>query len=318
MSGPSRPRRSAASSTISYKHLLRPDFALSSSSSSDDGTGDQPRRRKPHALPRSDDSGASDSDWEAERVAEQAKLDKAKARAGELVLSSEEDDEDADSLVEEDEEQDSNAGEAELDDGISIVGSNDGSESDDDRRGGRRRGVDGGTSRLQERKQARIRVVGPGSKSNKPGSQSGPVRCMPPMFQPRTGVSVPFAAVGIQFEPPVRRLNTQSNKGKQDFDSIVYGSALDDLDRSEFLEAWAVTPFGPERPLLHDVGWFKGKWSIEGEEEEDGKTPTGKIRARWGGWYEDLPSRNAASGQNQMQSVNDQYVDLLNPFRVAG
>ncbi|ORY81743.1 WD40-repeat-containing domain protein [Leucosporidium creatinivorum] len=47
--------------------------------------------------------------------------------------------------------------------------------------------------------------------------------------------------------------------------------------RMRGLEGWALTPFGPERALLQDLGWWKGKWS-EGE----------GMNSRWGGWFEDV------------------------------
>jgi hypothetical protein len=231
-------------------------------------------------------------------------LDKAKANAGQLVLSSSEDDMDADSLVDEEDEQDSNAGEAELDDGISIVGSNDGSESDG--QGGRRQG---GAARFQERRPARVRMMGATRSSQKMQDGSNePVRCMAPMFQPRTGVYLPYAAVGPQFEPPVRRIKASEPTGKDinksQANSIVYGSALDDSDRADLLEAWTVTPFGPETALLHDLGWYKGKWSIESRDEH-GEPLTGKVNVRWGGWYDDLLIRRAAPGKGKARQLEE-------------
>lgn len=101
-------------------------------------------------------------------------------------------------------------------------------------------------------------------------------RVPPPDSHPPTLIDHPFATVGPQYEPPVRKLSKNAR-------SVVEGEVeqrneeADDGLRMRLLEAWAVTPFGPEKGLLQDMGWWKGKWDAKKGQ-----------RSRWGGWYEEV------------------------------
>lgn len=102
-------------------------------------------------------------------------------------------------------------------------------------------------------------------------------RVAPPLSLPPTLVEFPFSAVFPQYEPPVRKLV----KGAK---SVLRGKVeqrdkeADDGMRMRCLEAWSTNAFGgPEKSLLQDMGWWKGKW-VEGR----------GLAGRWGGWYDEV------------------------------
>jgi hypothetical protein len=55
------------------------------------------------------------------------------------------------------------------------------------------------------------------------------------------------------------------------------------------LERWTENPFAPEKTLVRDVGWDKGKWK-QGDQVG--------IKEKWGGWYDEI-----------VQPLDDQPVD---------
>lgn len=296
----SRPRRSAAASTVSYKHLLRPKLGLDSSSSDEAAAGGG----GPQLAPEDIDDESDESDWEAERRAEADKAAKRAAQDGLPVLplssSSDDDDDDLSAEEEVEDDQESGANDDELEG--SIAGS-----SESDGMGGRRRKTGPGYStddeggpklkHQQRGKGHKIRLVGTkvadGAKAKKDAEAEG--RYEPPRAYARpTAVAVTFQAVAPQFEPPVRRLDLQASHsdGNGNAAHVTYSArSMEDGERTEMLETLSLLPFGPEPRLLHDVGWWKGKWEL-GEEPAGGAVESQtkmRMRRRWGGWYDDLP-----------------------------
>ncbi|KAK4051066.1 hypothetical protein OIO90_004806 [Microbotryomycetes sp. JL221] len=98
-------------------------------------------------------------------------------------------------------------------------------------------------------------------------------------FAPNTRITSSLLAMTPQFEPPLRRL-CPSVAGTDQLDcfatsTIVTEPAMDEARRSHVLECWTLTPFGPERDLVNDASWHKGKWTQAG------------LQKRWGGWFDD-------------------------------
>lgn len=81
------------------------------------------------------------------------------------------------------------------------------------------------------------------------------------------------ATVGPGYEPPARVFED---------DLIVVRPALGGEERGSATMRWSGIPFAPEKDVLQDVGWWKGKWR---EGEEPG------MERRWGGWYPEVEAR---------------------------
>lgn len=80
------------------------------------------------------------------------------------------------------------------------------------------------------------------------------------------------------FEPPARLFE---RKASQQWGSrIVYQDTTPILLRIATEKAWTELILGPEMWACQDLGWWKGKWRIDGE--------TGAINSRWGGWYDQI------------------------------
>lgn len=96
-----------------------------------------------------------------------------------------------------------------------------------------------------------------------------------------------YAAFVPHYLPPALTLSSSSSTSS----SSSYSTApvetsskklrgQTDKDASNLLEAFTANPFAPERALVRDVGWEKGKWK-EGE-------GTNGTNERWGGWYDEI------------------------------
>lgn len=264
-----RPRRSEPKS---YVDLFKPlDLGLSSSSDTDDdapapavegvaskGKATKSKKGKGKLkLPLSDDHDDSDiSEWEAPQP--QASKD------GQPVASSSDDDlgsavqtDDSDGSAEEEYDSDDSGFRSPAD------APPRGRHSPVLKHGGR-----------AGRGKPRVSVATPSAPSRlKPASR----RLPPPRHLPPSLIELTLATIGPQYEPPIRKLVANAK-------SVVEGEVeqrdveADDGMRMRGLEGWSLTPFGPERELLQDLGWWKGKWGEEG------------MRSKWGGWYEDVRS----------------------------
>lgn len=112
-------------------------------------------------------------------------------------------------------------------------------------------------------------------------SQTKPfkARVQPPWNSPHTHIDIQFSTLGPHFEPPLRRLADDGSTIATG--TVESGTAMDDGARSQFHDTWTVVPFGPEKDLLQDLGWWKGKWEAEG------------TAAKWGGWYPEIRAPQA-------------------------
>jgi len=81
-----------------------------------------------------------------------------------------------------------------------------------------------------------------------------------------------LATFGPLYEPPARRLDPATG-------AVVAGPALNEYQRSLALQDSAERPFFPRVGAQCDLGYNKGKWSVEGGRQNDS----------WGGWYEPNP-----------------------------
>ena len=64
--------------------------------------------------------------------------------------------------------------------------------------------------------------------------------------------------------------------------SFVGGEPASESVRAGVSEMWITFPWGPERSLVQDMGWSKGKWAVKGK----------VMRARWGGWYPEIKEQS--------------------------
>ena len=97
----------------------------------------------------------------------------------------------------------------------------------------------------------------------------------PAVYEPTADPEL--ATFGPLFEPPVRRIDPSTGEE-------VTGPALNEYQRSVVLQMWADAPFFPKVGGSCDLGWRKGKWSVEGERQNQ----------TWGGWY---PTKSSESWQ---------------------
>lgn len=267
-SRPARPRRSEPKS---YVDLFKPlDLGLSSSSDTDDdapapdkGKTASPatankKKKKKLKRPVSDDDDSDISEWEAPNPT---------TKDGKPASSSEDDDADAGSAVETD-DSDGPAEEFDSDDS--------GFRSPADAPPARGRGRGGHSPKLKHaaagKGKPRVSVATPSTPSRlKPTSR----RLPPPADLPPSLIEVTLSTIGPQYEPPIRKfVANASNVVEGEVEQRSEGA--DDGMRMRGLEGWALTPFGPERGGLQDMGWWKGKWGERG------------MREKWGGWYEEV------------------------------
>jgi hypothetical protein len=92
-------------------------------------------------------------------------------------------------------------------------------------------------------------------------------RCRTPIVPPQPSAFIP------SFEPPARGLGAEGESMGEA--SFVGGEPASESVRAGVSEMWITFPWGPERSLVQDMGWSKGKWDVKGK----------VMRARWGGWY---------------------------------
>ena len=72
-------------------------------------------------------------------------------------------------------------------------------------------------------------------------------------------------------------------RGLQHADTLSVNEKLFAVKRVAYL------PFGPRYDVCEDIGWYKGKWKAI---EYDGQITEVRSK-RWGGWYEDVPTRKS-------------------------
>ncbi|KAK4054594.1 hypothetical protein OIV83_001088 [Microbotryomycetes sp. JL201] len=105
-------------------------------------------------------------------------------------------------------------------------------------------------------------------------SQSRHKRARLHNYAANTGYHTSLLALAPQFQPPVRRL-ARADQADSSPPQVKVGPALDDIQRSNVLEAWTLTPYGPETELVHDAGWWTSKWDYS----------RGDMHSRWGKWH---------------------------------
>lgn len=261
MAETSRPRRSAGNQ--SYVHLLQapPDLDDSSGSEDDAGAKEDKGKGKQRAAPVSDADETDVSVYEEEETAPNHGKSKGKGRA---AGSSSDDDDGFDDAA----ASSSDSGPGEEEEEGSVPPST---------------AARPPTTKLKTRKVAgasdpsppklaprsvpavpRISIANP-----KGAPPPASTRAKPPAVEH-------FVGYGPHYEPPSRWLASGTDSASTAH--IVTGPAVTPDVRSRFSSAWSKLPFGPERSVLQDVGWWKGKW----DDDE------GEMRRRWGGWYPEV------------------------------
>lgn len=272
MAESSRPRRSVG--TQSYVHLLVIPPDLDDSSSSDDETGGKKDKGKQRAAPVSDADETDVSVYEEEAAPNKGK---GKAKAS----SSSDDDED----------------------GFEDAASSSSDSAPEEEEGS----VPPATADRPTTTKLKTRKVGGASTPTTPKLAPRPVLALPRISTsnansvsapepgtkrvqpPSSGLPEQLVVFGPHYEPPSRWL--ASGTSSTTTAPIVSGPAVTPDVRARFTEAWANLPFGPERSVLQDVGWWKGKWEDEG------------MTRRWGGWYPEVQLELA-----ELDLVSERYA----------
>jgi len=266
---PSRPRRSAPTS---YKHLLAPLALTSSSSSENDSDSDSTKRakllkkKKTNFIP-SEESG---SEFEAPPKGQEADEE-------------EEESEDAEEAVVTEDEGPSGQGEEDMSDIASSGGEIDqGSPGPSGRKRGKSTKVNKGEGNEAKPGPRRSMVVTKGAlpagenEGREDSQRATANRVIPSGLDPQYSSFVPH------YLPPSLILSTSTST----YSTAAVGPSKkstkgkSDKDSSTLIERWTANPFAPEKTLVRDVGWEKGKW----KDEEDASG----VYERWGGWYEEI------------------------------
>lgn len=266
---PSRPRRSAPTS---YKHLLAPFALTSSSSSENDSDSDSTKRakllkkKKTNFIP-SEESG---SEFEAPPKGQEADEE-------------EEESEDAEEAVVTEDEGPSGQGEEDMSDIASSGGEIDqGSPGPSGRKRGKSTKVNKGEGNEAKPGPRRSMVVTKGAlpagenEGREDSQRATANRVIPSGLDPQYSSFVPH------YLPPSLILSTSTST----YSTAAVGPSKkstkgkSDKDSSTLIERWTANPFAPEKTLVRDVGWEKGKW----KDEEDASG----VYERWGGWYEEI------------------------------
>ncbi|GAA5900139.1 transcription factor TFIIIC subunit TFC6 [Sporobolomyces salmoneus] len=276
---PSRPRRSAAAS---YTHLLEPISLTSSSSSENDSDSDDTKRAKRLKKARTSFVPEQDSESEFEApVKEQAEEEE------------EEDSDDAEALaVSEEDDGPSGQGEEDMSDIATSGGELDLGSPGPSRRGGksggarkRRNGADlpENAGSKAPRRSLVVTKGGLPALGADGGGEGEPVRAKPSRLI-AAGLDPQYSSLVPHYLPQQLKLSkeTSSYSTARVIHSTKKTKGQTDQDSSTMMEKWTAHPFAPEKTLIRDVGWEKGKWK---EEAEDGEYP---VNARWGGWYPEV------------------------------
>lgn len=119
---------------------------------------------------------------------------------------------------------------------------------------------------------------GPSSKPHAPGNPTGE--------EPYWGSASRQHLLGLgpRYEPPVRWC--ERSEGPLGSTEVETQRKPSPDVRARLSLAWSYMPFGPEKSLLQDLGWWKGKW-----DEGDGEDDEGGMRGSWGGWYDGVQAR---------------------------
>jgi len=266
---PSRPRRSAPTS---YKHLLAPLTLTSSSSSENDSDSDSTKRakllkKKKTSFIPSEESG---SEFEAPPKGQEAEEEEEESEDGEEAVVSEEDGP-------------SGQGEEDMSDIASSGGEIDqGSPGPSGRKRGKRSKVNNGEGAVAKPGPRRSMVVTKGAipsgenEGKEERQRATASRIIPSGLDPQYSSFVPH------YLPPslILSSSTSSYSTASVVPSKKQTKGQSDKDASTLIERWTANPFAPEKTLVRDVGWEKGKWK-----EGQGADGTNE---RWGGWYEEI------------------------------
>ncbi|GAA5950753.1 hypothetical protein JCM3765_000597 [Sporobolomyces pararoseus] len=293
---PSRPRRSAAATSSSYTHLLQPINLTSSSSSSNDDDNDSDsdstkrkkrlKKKKTSFIPEQE----SDSEFEIPVKPEQ----------GEEEDDDEDDDEDLLLEVGSEEEDDGPSGQGEED--MSDIATS-GGEIDQGSPDPKTRG--GGKGKTRNNKPLEY------SSNGKQPRRSLVITkgTLPPLDQPEgeggrgefrralpnrtilSGLDSQYSSFVPHYLPPQIKLSstptsTYSTAKIETSKKPTKGQT--DKDSSSLLEEWTANPFAPERALVRDVGWYKGKWKETQDQNEEGEGESAVMNEKWGGWYQEI------------------------------
>lgn len=290
-----RPRRSTTG-TQSYVHLLKHASDFDSSSSNSDGSAGSDAEAGPSAAvkgkgkasPQSSSKAGANGKGKAKKKKKRAASDS--SSEGSVFELEEDDKKQASSDDEELEPTDDDDGPApsadddDGSDGLVSVASEDGGSA----RGARGRG----------KQQARIRL-GPSKRVGGPVRQheagiiaagesmafKGPSR--KPRARPLPRETLGWGSKALQqlfemgptYEPPSRWLDIADNDNRLLSQTpTVIGPPSEYKVRARLSLAWTHLPFGPEKSVLQDLGWWKDKWDDDGENDPG-------IQESWGGWY---------------------------------
>ncbi|GAA6060983.1 hypothetical protein JCM10212_000669 [Sporobolomyces blumeae] len=293
MTRPSRPRRSAP---VSYAQFLQP-IDLGSSSESDSPAASDPstakkqdspetrrikrlKKRKASYIPEQD----SGSDFELA-------ADKDGARGGAQDESEEEEDDD-DAGVSEDA---ATPDERDMSDILSSGGTDEGSpragKHATSRRGpkavGRRTYApdEGGQRPASKKLVVHATPAASSAMTGTGGSTVKNPRARPPARLPPNALDQQYSLYGPNWFPPTSVRLSSDHSASYSTAAVEHaqrkaGASPRDLDAAQtlLLENWTANPFAPERRLVEDLGWNKGKWKADGQ---GGMT----IAEKWGGWY---------------------------------
>lgn len=313
---PPRPRRSAAAASTSYTHLLQPlNLTSSSSSSGNDSDSDSTKRarrlkkKKTSFIPEQD----SDSEFEVPVKAEGGD----DAGQGEEETSDDDEDE-ADLVSEEEDEGPSGQGEEDMSDIATSGGEIDQGSPDPSSRKGGRKGKTRNNRPLAPQEYSsgkqprRSLVITKGTIPPIVDGEDGEIRRALPNRTISSGLDPQYSSFVPHYLPPQIKLSIKDDTSS----STSYSTARivtskkptkgqTDRDSSSILERWTANPFAPERALVRDVGWEKGKW------KEDGEGGGSVINEKWGGWYEEIQFNDDRDFEKVQQQYVSQYAHSL-------
>lgn len=297
---PSRPRRST---TTSYAHLLTPISLTSSSSSENDSDSDSTKRAR--RLKKKKTSFVPEQDSESEFEA---------PPKGAAEQEDEESSDDIEGLVLSD-ENDGPSGQDEEDmSDIAMSGGEADTGSPGASRGKKSRG--GAPTR---RRNANLRDNGEGSggkaprrslvvtKSDLPASNrqagegDGPMRAGPSRQIP-SGLDPQYASYLPHYLPPELVLSPKDPSYATAAVETGKKTTRGQMDREsrDHVQRLTANPFAPEKALIRDIGWEKGKWK-----EEDRRHA---VNTKWGGWYDEIKLEEADFAQVNERSVPSLYA----------
>lgn len=112
-------------------------------------------------------------------------------------------------------------------------------------------------------------------------------RWAPPRWMPPIALDVQCQWMTMHYEPPRREMQLpdgwNGETGLFLHARSRWSRAVGDGNLSKLLLENMYAPFGPELDLARDVGWWKGKWRTDVEEDD-----VVAMHERWGGWYDEV------------------------------